>query len=59
MSEVESEKSRDTASAAVEPSPQSGFLADALALDRPPKAANDNQSAWDPTPFPDGWYADC
>jgi hypothetical protein len=59
MSEVESEKSRGAASATVKPSPQSGFLANALALDRPPKAANDNRSAWDLTPFPDGWYADC
>jgi hypothetical protein len=59
MSEVESEKSRDAASATVKPSPQSGVLADVLALDRPPKAANDNQSAWDLTPFPDGWYAHC
>jgi hypothetical protein len=59
MNEIESGKSRGAASAAVERSPQSGFVADALALDRPPKAANDNQSAWDLTPFPDGWYADC
>jgi hypothetical protein len=24
-----------------------------------PQAVNDNQSAWDLIPFPDGWYADC
>jgi hypothetical protein len=27
--------------------------------DRPPQAANDDQSAWDLVPFPDGWYAGC
>jgi hypothetical protein len=26
---------------------------------QPLRAANDNQTAWDLIPFPEGWYAAC
>ena len=44
MSEVEFERLLDAVRTAISPV-------------RPPKATNDNQLAWSPIPFPEGWHA--
>jgi hypothetical protein len=47
----------DAAIATAKGLPQTDALASEPAEDRPPQAVNDDQSAWDLEPFPDGWYA--
>lgn len=57
MSELEYERLLDAVRTAIEPAPQENVLDARQALDKSPKAANDNGAAWPLIPFPEGWYA--
>lgn len=59
MNKIESKRLLDAAIPAVKRLPQADSPAGEPALDRTPRAANDDQSSWDLVPFPDGWYAAC
>jgi hypothetical protein len=58
MSEVEFELLLDVVRTAIAPEadPMSCLTP---TYDAPPKAANDNDTAWPLIPFPDGWHAAC
>jgi hypothetical protein len=59
MSEVEFDRLLDAVRTAIAPVPEEDFLAHPSTVNPPPKAANDNQSAWPLIPFPEGWNAVC
>jgi hypothetical protein len=59
MSEVEFNRLLDAVRTAIEPDFREDVLAHPLRLVEPPKVANDNQPAWPPIPFPEGWHAAC
>jgi hypothetical protein len=60
VSEVEYEMLLSDVQAAMTPVPGEDFMFSALpSFSAPPKAANDNQLAWPPVPFPQGWNAVC
>lgn len=60
MSEAEFDRLLDAVRTAVAPAPQEDSLTYPQQTSRqPPRAANDNQTAWGIIPFPEGWYAAC
>jgi hypothetical protein len=61
MSEVEYDRLLDAVRTAVAPAPQEDFLSYPQSSNQkpPPRAANDNQTAWGIIPFPQGWHAAC
>ena len=60
MSEVEFDRLLDVVRTAVAPVPgEDAMVARLPTFNAPPRAANDNGSAWPLIPFPDGWNAVC
>jgi hypothetical protein len=57
MSEVEFDRLLNAVMEAIAPAPKADALAEPLAADPMPKAANDNEHAWPLIPFPEGWNA--
>jgi hypothetical protein len=58
MSEVEFELLLDIVQAAIAPEVDPMICLTPIHV-TPPKAANDNDTAWPLIPFPDGWHAAC
>jgi hypothetical protein len=59
MSEFEFDRLLEMVSDAFGTGPQEGEMRATRYFGNPPRAANDNQTAWPLVPFPDGWSASC
>ena len=60
MSEAEFDRLLDAVRTAIAPVPGEDVMARLMPLfSRPPRAANDNDTAWPLFAFPDGWNAAC
>ena len=60
MSEAEFDRLLDAVRMAIEPDPGEDVMDRLMRYFRaPPRAANDNETAWPLFAFPDGWNAAC
>jgi hypothetical protein len=60
MSEAEFDQLLDAVRTAMAPVPEDDLMLARMPIfNAPPKAANDNRTAWPLIPFPDGWNAAC